>query len=109
VSRKVSRRKARVEELAEELTIGAALRLKCESRDIHAVVRAVVDYLVQEYPAQDLYIPAGIAPSAYPIAAIRAALSAGQPRRAICKRFQLSPKTLYRILAEAESSKATGS
>lgn len=98
MSRHTTRRKARIDELADELTIGAALRLRCESDDIHAVVRAVVDYLIEEYPAQELYIPSSVT---YPLVEIRAAVAAGESVRAVCRKFRISRVTLYRLLDEA--------
>ena len=98
VTRKVHRRKARVEELTEELAIGAAMQLRCESTDIHQVVQAVVDYLVKEYPAQDLYIPAGFTADQYPVEKIRGDLAAGKSIRWVCKKYRISRKTLYPLL-----------
>jgi hypothetical protein len=100
VSRNTCRRKARIDELADELTVGAAMRLRCESDDIHAVVRAVVDYLLEEYPAQDLYIPASLGPSAS-VDDMRAAIAAGESIRSVCKRFHVSRRTLYTLLDNA--------
>jgi Mor family transcriptional regulator len=103
VSRKVARQKARVEELTDELAIGAAMRLRCDSAEIHPVVKAVVDYLVKEYPAQDLYIPAGFAPEQYPVERIKSDLAAGKSIRFVCKKYRTSRKTLYRILDVAKT------
>lgn len=98
MSRKVPRRKARVEELTEELAIGAAMQLRCDSREIHDVVKAVVDYLVKEYPAQDLYIPAGFNFQQYPVEKIEVDLRAGRSVRWVCKKYRMSRQTLYRVL-----------
>lgn len=97
VSRNTHRVRARIEELAEELVIGAAIRLRTDSDAIRPVVDAVVAYLVEEYPSQDLYIPAG---ARYPVAEIRAAVRAGQSMRAICQRFRTDRRTVYRLLDE---------
>lgn len=107
VNRKVHRRKARVEELTEELAIGAAMQLRCESTDIHQVVQAVVDYLVKEYPAQDLYIPAGFSAEQYPIERIKADIQAGRSIRWICRKYRLGRKTLYRLLGHLEAADQT--
>jgi hypothetical protein len=96
--RNTRRRRARIHELTEELAIGAALRLRRDSDDIRPVVAAVVAYLVEEYPAQDLYIPASLTSVNYPVAAIRAAIASGQSVRATCMRFRLDRRTLYRLL-----------
>lgn len=104
MSRKVARRKARLDELTEELSIGAAMRLRCKSDDIHEVVKAVVAYLTEEYPAQDLYIPAGIGATSYPLASIKAAVASGQSVRRVCQRFRIDRRTLYRLLAEPETA-----
>lgn len=101
MSRNTPRRRARIDELVEELAIGAALRLRCDSDDIHPVVSAVVSYLVEEYPAQDLYIPASLTIT-YPIHAIRSAVDSGESIRRICKRFRIGRGTLYRILDKNE-------
>lgn len=101
MTRKVPRRKARVEELTEELAIGAAMQLRCDSREIHDVVKAVVDYLVKEYPAQDLYIPAGFSFQQYPVERIKTDLATGRSVRWVCQRYRMSHKTLYRVLSEA--------
>jgi hypothetical protein len=100
VSRKVARQKARVEELTDELAIGAAMRLRCDSAEIHPVVKAVVDYLVKEYPAQDLYIPADLKPGAYPVDAIRAAVKSGKSIRSVCRQFRIDRRTVYRLMDE---------
>lgn len=102
MSRKVRRTRARIDELAEELAIGAAIRLRCDSDDIRGVVNAVVAYLVEEYPAQDLYIPAAVA---WPVAEIRQAVERGDSLREICRRYRIDRRTVYRLLdsgAEAD-------
>ena len=101
MTRNTTRVTLRAEDLVEELALGAAVRLKCNSDDIHHVVRAVVDYLVAEYRAQDFYIPAGFGPAKYPVAEIRQAVAAGESVRSVCRRFHLSRRTLYGLL-EAE-------
>lgn len=98
VSRNTHRVRARIEELAEELAIGAAIRLRTDSDAIRHIVDAVVTYLVEEYPSQDLYIPGGVT---YPVEEIRAAVRAGQSMRAICRKFRVSRRTVYRLLDEA--------
>lgn len=90
--RHTTRRKVKADELVEELTIGAAMRLRCESSDIHGVVRAVVAYLMEEYPAQELYIPSSVT---WPVEAIRADLAAGLSIRKICQKHRVSRKTVY--------------
>lgn len=98
VSRNTLRRRVRISELTDELAIGAAIRLRCDSDDIHDVVAAVVDYLIEEYPAQDLYIPASLRNDSYPVEDIKRAVDAKESVRAVCKRFQISRRTLYRLL-----------
>ena len=98
VSRNTHRVRARIEELAEELAIGAAIRLRTDSDAIRHIVDAVVAYLVDEYPSQDLYIPGGVT---YPVEEIREAVRAGQSMRAICRKFRVSRRTVYRLLNEA--------
>ena len=88
-------RRAKIEELTEELTVGAAMRLRCESIEIHTVVRAVVDYLVQEYPSQDLYIPASVT---YPVADIQRDVQGGMSVRRVCRKYRIARQTLYRLL-----------
>lgn len=104
MSRNTLRRRIRVSELTDELAVGAAKHLRCDSDDIHQVVAAVVTYLVEEYPAQDLYIPASLPPSSYPVDAIRNAVESKESIRAICKRFRLSRRTLYRLLDNVASN-----
>lgn len=101
VSRKVSRTKARIDDLVDELTAGAAMRLRCDGTDIHGTVSAVVDYLVENYPAQDLYIPADIGPSAYPVEAIRDAVKQGKSMRSIQRTYRVSRRTIYRLMDES--------
>lgn len=95
MSRHTARRKARIDELADELTVGAALRLRRNSDDIHAVVRAVVDYLIEEYPAQDLYVPSSVT---YPVEQLRAELAEGRSVRSICKAHKIDRRTLYHLV-----------
>lgn len=90
-------RRARIEELAEELTVGAAMRLRCDGTEIHQVVRAVVDYLVEEYPSQDLYIPAAVT---YPVEDIRRDVQGGMSVRSVCRKYRLDRRTLYRLLED---------
>jgi len=89
------RRRARIDDLAEELCIGAALRLRTDSDTIRPVVDAVVAYLVEEYPSQDLYIPSS---TTYPVDCIRAAVRAGESLRTICRKFRVSRRTVYGLL-----------
>lgn len=107
MSRNTLRRKVRISELSAELAIAAARRLRCESDDIRHIVDAVVAYLVEEYPAQDLYIPASLADSGYPIEAIRDRVRNGESMRAICRRFRISRRTLYRLM-DGEASNDPG-
>ncbi|MDG9765606.1 hypothetical protein, partial [Stenotrophomonas sp. GD04064] len=100
VSRNTVRNKVRISELTEELAVGAALRLRCDSDDIRSVVEAVVAYLVEEYPAQDLYIPASMQSSAYPVEAIRKGMQEQESVRSLCRRFRIDRRTLYRLLDE---------
>jgi hypothetical protein len=102
VSRHTARRQAKRDELIDELSLGAAQRLRCESDDIHGVVTAVVDYLLAEYPSQELYIPATERAITYPVQRLRAALAAGESMRSICKRFRMSRRTVYRALDEQD-------
>lgn len=95
VTRHTARRKVRIDELADELAIGAAIRLRRDGDDIHDVVRAVVAYLIEEYPAQDLYVPSSIT---YPVEILRADLAAGKSVRSICKRHRIDRRTLYRVV-----------
>lgn len=95
MSRHTARRKARIDELADELTVGAAMRLRRNSDDIHDVVRAVVDYLIEEYPAQDLYVPSSVT---YPVEELRAELAEGRSVRSICKKHKIDRRTLYRLV-----------
>lgn len=97
MTRHTTRRKARIDELAEELTVGAAMRLRRDSDDIHDVVKAVVEYLIDEYPAQDLYVPSSVT---YPTDELRKALSDGESVRSICKRYRIDRRTLYRLVGD---------
>ena len=96
MSRNTLRRRVRISELSEELAIAAAQRLRCDSDDIRHIVDAVVAYLVEEYPAQDLYIPA----SQLPIEDIRRQVAQGESIRAVCRRFRIDRRTLYRMLGQ---------
>lgn len=98
MTRHTARTQARRSELIDELALGAAQRLRMESDDIHEVVTAVVDYLLAEYPSQDLYIPAMASPPPYPVERIRAAVASGESMRSICKRFRIDRRTIYRVL-----------
>lgn len=87
--------RARVNDLVEELAIGAAIRMRCDSDDIRAVVQAVVAYLTEEYPSQDLYIPSS---TRYPVDQIRADVHAGRSMRSICRRYRIGRQTIYKLL-----------
>ncbi|HHA2757986.1 TPA: hypothetical protein ACOEQX_001224 [Stenotrophomonas maltophilia] len=104
MSRNTIRQRIRINELTDELTIGAALRLRCDSDDIREVVAAVVAYLVEEYPAQDLYIPASLQVPTYPVGEIRKGLEQQESVRSLCKRFRIDRRTLYRLLDEPSAN-----
>lgn len=97
-ARHTARRKARIDELTDELSVGAALRLRRDADEIIDVVKAVVAYLIEEYPAQDLYVPSSVT---YPVLEIRADLRAGVSVRAICRKYKISRPTLYRLADDA--------
>lgn len=104
MSRHTQRRRVQIDALVDELSIAAAQRLKTDSDECEPYIRAVVAYLVEEYPAQELYIPASANPK-YPVERIRAALRDGQSVRSICKQYGVGRWTVYRISEEAESQK----
>ncbi len=95
MSRNTTRVKARIDQLSDELTFGAAIRLRADAGDIRPVVEAVVAYLVEEYPAQDLYIPSAVT---YPVDRLRAEVAAGKSIRTICREHRISRSKLYRLL-----------
>lgn len=95
MSRNTQRRSARLCELADELAIGASIRLRTDADEIRPVIDAVVAYLVEEYPSQDLYIPGGVV---YPVDAIRADFGAGMSMRALCRKYRCDRRTIYRLL-----------
>jgi Mor family transcriptional regulator len=96
MSRNTHRARARLRELAEELAIGAAMRLRTDADEIRPVIDAVVAYLVEEYPAQDLYIPSR---AEYPVGNIRADFGA-MSMRALCRKYRCDRRTIYRLLDE---------
>lgn len=98
MSRNTQRSRARLRELAEELAIGAAMRLRTDADEIRPVIDAVVAYLVEEYPAQDLYIPAVVD---YPTAQIRADFGV-LSMRALCRKYRCDRRTIYRLLDEGD-------
>lgn len=91
----------RINELTEELCIGAAIRMRTDADAIRPVVAAVVQYLIDEYPSQDLYIPGGVA---YPLAEIQRDLAQGESVRSICRRYRIGRQTLYRLVGEPGAS-----
>ncbi|GGD45785.1 hypothetical protein GCM10007235_17190 [Pseudoxanthomonas indica] len=97
MSRNTARKKARVNELADELTVAAAFRLRADTDSIRHIVDAVVAYLVEEYPSQDLYIPSGVT---YPVEQIRADMASGMSIRKLCQKYRIDRRTLYRLLDE---------
>lgn len=94
MSRNTARAKARIDQLSDELAIGAAIRLRTDADQIRPIVDAVVAYLVEEYPSQDLYIPSSVT---YPVAEIRADFRT-MSMRALCKKYRISRQTVYRLL-----------
>lgn len=98
MSRNTKRRRARLSELADELAIGAAIRLRRDADEIREVVDAVVAYLVAEYPSQDLYIPGRVD---YPVAEINADFFANRlSMRAMCIKYRCDRRTIYSLLDE---------
>lgn len=104
MSRNTLRRRVRISELQEELAVGAAMRLRCDSDDIRSVVDAVVAYLIDEYPSQDLYIPSSLSRVHYPVDAIRNAIESKESVRAVCKRFRIDRRTLYRLMDDGAAN-----
>lgn len=98
MSRHTPRSRVRIDELTDELTVAAAMRLRCDADEIRKVIEAVVAYLVQEYPSQDLYIPSS---ASLPIQEIRDALSQGKSMRWICTTFRSDRRTIYRLMDAA--------
>lgn len=94
MSRNTTRVKARIDQLADELALGAAIRLRTDADEIRHVVDAVVAYLIEEYPSQDLYIPSSVS---YPVAEIRTDFTA-MSMRALCKKYRCDRRTIYRLL-----------
>ena len=94
MTRHTARRKARIDDLTDELAVGAAMRLRTNSDEIRPVVQAVVAYLIEEYPSQDLYIPSSVT---YPVDEIRADMAAGLSVRRLCSKYRISRTTLYRL------------
>lgn len=77
------------------------VRVLCEAtgmRSINAIrlVEPIVRYLQQNHGGEQLYIPA--IGRTYPVEEIRRAVSAGISIRALCRKYRVSRKTLYRLL-----------
>ena len=94
MSRNTARARARIDQLSDELAIGAAIRLRTDADQIKPIVDAVVAYLVEEYPSQDLYIPSSVT---YPVAEIREDFKT-MSMRALCKKYRTDRRTIYRLL-----------
>jgi len=94
VSKRIAERMESIRNLKDELSISAALRLKTDSDEIYATVSAVVDALLEEYPGQELYMPA---PVSYPVEKIRADFAV-MSMRALCKKYCADRRTIYRLL-----------
>lgn len=98
MARRTVRAAVRINELTEELCIGAAIRLRTDADSIRNIVGAVVQYLIDEYPSQDLYIPGG---TVYPVEQIRRDLAAGLSVRSICRKYRIGRRTVYRLVGES--------
>lgn len=61
-------------------------------------VRPMIQHLVDTYAGERLYIPTPR--RNYPVAEIRGALKSTGDREAVCKRFGISSRTLYRVLSQ---------
>lgn len=103
MTRHTQRAKARVTDLTEELALGAAIRLRTDADSIRHIVDAVVAYLLEEYPSQDLYIPGG---TTYPVEQIKQAMRQGRSMRWICSHFKTDRRTIYRLLDSEGDAKA---
>lgn len=97
MTRHTQKRQAVATALVEELSIGAALRLKCDSDDINSTVRAVVEYIMDEYRGQEFYIPSTVT---WPVEQLREALASKESVRSICRRFKIDRRTLYRVVSD---------
>lgn len=96
-ARNSQRRAVCVPDLVEELSIGAAIRLRCKSDDIRDVVQALVAYISEEYRTQDFYVPAPA--RELPNDEIRAAVASGESVRSICRRYHISRRMVYRVMS----------
>ncbi|MFT3792132.1 MAG: hypothetical protein QM741_13895 [Rudaea sp.] len=98
MSRNTPRKRFHKEELAEELTRGAAARLNTDRNGIRQVVDAVIAYLTEEYSSTDIYIFARVRD--LPVAEIRAALAAGESIRSIRRKYKVGQRTVRKILPD---------
>lgn len=74
------------------------MRLRQDADKIRDIVQAVVQYLTEEYPSQDLYIPSSVT---YPVEAIKADFRDGRSVRWLCATYRISRKKLYQLLDDA--------
>ncbi len=65
-------------------------------QEVERILCAVITYLQQTYAGDELYIP--LPARVIPVADIRSALRSGMSVRAICRRWRIASKTLYRML-----------
>jgi Mor family transcriptional regulator len=77
------------------------VRVVCEAtgmRPINAIriVEPIVRHLQQNHGGEQFYVPA--IGRTYPLEEIRAAFASGASARALCRKYRVSRRTLYRLL-----------
>ena len=92
-----SPRTSAAEALIEDAVSAAVALTGYPTDHVRALVEPTVRYLMREYGGERL----PRAPRVYPVEEIVAAVEAGTPRREVCRRYQLSASTLYRLLRES--------
>jgi Mor family transcriptional regulator len=85
---------------AREL-LNELVRAVCEATGLRAVsavrfVEPIVRHLQQNYGGEQLYIPS--VGRTYPVDEMRQAVLSGVSMRALCRKYKVSRRTLYRLL-----------
>ena len=100
--------KSTVESLEDEFVAAVCKDTGFQPSLARIIVKPIIQHLVDTYAGERLYVPTPR--RQYPVDEIRRVLESTGDRDAVCKRYGISTRTLYRILSEqcAESLPASG-
>lgn len=90
-----------VEELKDAMMRGA-VEAGASQQEAERIIAPALEQLQREHGGHRVYIDVIRQPPCYPIERIREAVMDGESVRAICARFHIDRRSLYRLLDESD-------